>query len=247
MANRTGPLTIAHGNNIFIASLQNLTADYQKIIDELHEIAPEDYAPAFYKDYPELVEGYKSMTFITNRIVADGNGVFEFAWGGGDAHVGMINAKVFSRGTVHINSTNPHPINSPPLIDCGSMTHPFDIKAAVSAFKLLRRLMASKSLQRLQPVELMPGANVTTDAEIETALREHLLSPDDANPSGTAAMLPQSLGGVVDSELRVYGINGLRVVDSSIIPISPNSHMGATMYAIAEKAADLIKGVELDG
>lgn len=54
-------------------------------------------------------------------------------------------------------------------------------------------------------------------------------------------MMPKSKGGVVDSELKVWGVEGLRVVDASVIPLIPATHLQATIYAIAEKAADMIK------
>ena len=60
--------------------------------------------------------------------------------------------------------------------------------------------------------------------------------------SGTAAMLPLELGGVVDSELRVYGTSNLRIVDISIFSVIPGAHLQAVVYAVAEKAADIIKG-----
>lgn len=59
--------------------------------------------------------------------------------------------------------------------------------------------------------------------------------------AGTTAMMPRELGGVVDAELRVYGVEGLRVVDAGIIPILPAAHIQSTVYAVAEKGADLIK------
>jgi len=54
-------------------------------------------------------------------------------------------------------------------------------------------------------------------------------------------MLPLELGGVVDSELKVYGTRGLRIVDAGIMPMEPAAHLQATVYAVAEKAADIIK------
>jgi choline dehydrogenase-like flavoprotein len=57
----------------------------------------------------------------------------------------------------------------------------------------------------------------------------------------TAAMLPQKLGGVVDSNLTVYGTSNVRVVDASVIPLQVCGHLASTLYAIAEKAADMIK------
>lgn len=57
---------------------------------------------------------------------------------------------------------------------------------------------------------------------------------------GTCSMAPKSAGGVVDDRLRVYGVEGLRVVDASIMPLMPSSHIVAVVYAIAEKAAAMI-------
>lgn len=61
------------------------------------------------------------------------------------------------------------------------------------------------------------------------------------HPLGTCAMMPRLLGGVVDSDLRVYGTKNVRVVDASVMPLQVSGHLSASVYAIAEKAADLIK------
>ena len=60
------------------------------------------------------------------------------------------------------------------------------------------------------------------------------------HPAGSCAMLPREIGGVVDSELKVYGTKNLRVVDASIFPLEPSGNIQATVYAVAERAADLI-------
>jgi choline dehydrogenase-like flavoprotein len=60
------------------------------------------------------------------------------------------------------------------------------------------------------------------------------------HPVGTAALLPEKDGGVVNSELKVYGVKGLRVVDASIIPLLPSAHLQTLVYGIAEKAAGMI-------
>lgn len=79
-----------------------------------------------------------------------------------------------------------------------------------------------------------------SDGDVEGALRNGTLSSWQ-HPVGTSAMMPRVLGGVVDSELRVYGVEGVRVVDASVMPIGPASHTSSTVHAVAEKAADLIK------
>lgn len=101
-------------------------------------------------------------------------------------------------------------------------------------------------LRRLAPVEIVPGAQYQTDDEIfEASIKATSLEPSYAHPSGSCALMPEELGGCVDSQLEVYGVGNLRVVDASIIPLIPAAHLQATMYAVAEKAADIIKGREV--
>ena len=72
--------------------------------------------------------------------------------------------------------------------------------------------------------------------------RERIVVSSNSHPLGTAAMMSRELGGVVDSELKVYGTANVRVVDASILPFQPSGHLTSTLYAVAEKASDLIKG-----
>lgn len=66
------------------------------------------------------------------------------------------------------------------------------------------------------------------------------------HPLGTAAMMARELGGVVNSRLRVYGTSNVRVCDASVVPLQVSGHLGSTVYAVAEKASDLIKEDLLD-
>ena len=61
------------------------------------------------------------------------------------------------------------------------------------------------------------------------------------HPLGTASMMSRELGGVVDSKLKVYGTSNVRVVDASVMPFQVSGHLTSTLYAVAEKAADMIK------
>ena len=69
-----------------------------------------------------------------------------------------------------------------------------------------------------------------------------LLDRSNYHPISTAAMLPKDIGGVVDTSLKVYGTSNVRVVDASIIPFQVCGHLQSTVYAVAERAADIIKG-----
>ena len=86
-------------------------------------------------------------------------------------------------------------------------------------------------MQRLSPPE---------GQDVRAFIKAQVFSED--HPIGTASMLPQGRGGVVDAELRVYGTSNLRVVDASVIPLHVSAHLQATVIGIAERAADLIKG-----
>jgi choline dehydrogenase-like flavoprotein len=91
-------------------------------------------------------------------------------------------------------------------------------------------------------VEFSPGVQYQTDDEIIGALIEQNgLAASFAHMSGSCSMMPESLGGCASSDLNVYGTKQLSIVYASIIPLIPATHLQATMYAVAEKAADIIK------
>ena len=71
-------------------------------------------------------------------------------------------------------------------------------------------------------------------------LMEYVVEPN-YHPIGTASMMARDLGGVVDSELKVYGTSNVRVVDASVIPLQVSGHLTATLYAIAERASEIVK------
>ncbi|KAF8140819.1 alcohol oxidase [Mycena galopus ATCC 62051] len=141
-----------------------------------------------------------------------------------------------SSGTVHISSADP--LTAPEIDHC-VLDNEVDIQILVESLKFARKFANTESLKPVLIREIMPGPAVQTDEE----LKEFIRTTVDTvfHPVGTAAMLPKSDGGVVDPSLRVYGTSNIRVIDASIIPIQLSAHTQATVYAIAEKAADMIK------
>jgi choline dehydrogenase-like flavoprotein len=94
-------------------------------------------------------------------------------------------------------------------------------------------------LAAFNPAELVPGANVTSDADLEGYIRgaaESLF-----HPSGTCSVGRYELGGVVDTEFKVHGVLGLRVVDASVFPMLPATHIQSSVYAVAEKVSPLFQ------
>ncbi|KAK1498134.1 GMC oxidoreductase [Colletotrichum cuscutae] len=247
--NRTGPHTHAWGNRVVFTSLQDLDPDnYQAIADAVTTQDPLQYLPEVYAENPALLEGFnRQRDILSQRFRNPKAGVMEFTWGGAET-VPVALQKPLSRGTITINSTNPDPGSSTPgaggaQVDFNTLSNPIDTLLLLRAVAKARAFMASPSVETLAAVEILPGPGVTSDAEIETLMRESWLSSSLNHPVGTAAMMPRDLGGVVDSGLRVYGVEGLWVVDASVMPMLPAAHTQATVYAVAEYAADLIKGV----
>ncbi|GAA5998759.1 GMC family oxidoreductase [Rhodotorula paludigena] len=140
-----------------------------------------------------------------------------------------------SRGSVKINSTSTF---DKPQIEPGYLTHPADVQILRQAFKYARTISQTAPFSDYVLAELSPGDRVQTDEEWETWIRGVVST--EYHPAGTASMLPESEGGVVDLACRVYGLTGLRVIDTSIIPLSLSAHATAPMYGIAERAYDLL-------
>ena len=88
--------------------------------------------------------------------------------------------------------------------------------------------------------EVNPGPDVKTDDDIAVWLKKYLTTVH--HTAGSCSMLPRNKGGVVDNQLRVYGTKRLRVIDLSVVPLLPSAHTQSIVYAIAEQAADIIKG-----
>ncbi|KAK6981135.1 GMC oxidoreductase [Favolaschia claudopus] len=141
----------------------------------------------------------------------------------------------FSSGSVHIASSDPL---TAPAVDYSVLDNPVDVDILVNAIEFARKLVATQSLSGVMQ-EVCPGPAMTDKAELEKFVRGNISTV--FHPIGTAAMLPKSKGGVVDASLKVYGTANLRVVDASVMPIHISAHIQATVYAIAEKGADIIK------
>lgn len=167
----------------------------------------------------------------------------------------------FSRGSVHIGSAEPAAM---PVINPNYFMLGFDTEMHVAVAKYIRKIFQSAPLSDNIQEETAPGQSVlsatATDEEWEQWLMNGnckycVISPDRtdlfSNPSlldrsnfhpvGTAAMMPRDIGGVVNEKFQVYGTKNVRVVDASVLPYQVCGHLTSTLYAVSERAADIIK------
>ncbi len=156
-------------------------------------------------------------------------------WGTGfSCHVCLLRPK--SRGSVGLKNADPL---APPMIDPNFLGEESDLDTMVAGFKMTRRLLDAPALKALQRTDEVT-AGVETDAQIRECLRNNVDTV--YHPVGTCKMGVNDSLAVVDPQLRVYGLEGLRVVDASIMPTLIGGNTNAPTIMIGEKAADMIKG-----
>jgi choline dehydrogenase len=150
---------------------------------------------------------------------------------------------VGSRGRIRLRSADPR---HKPAIDPAYLSDTADFDPLVRGIALVRQFAAAKPLGRILKQELAPGPELRTESDLREWVRNDLNTL--YHPVGTCAMggdgrvAASKLTSVVDTELRVRGIAGLRVVDASVMPTVPRGNTNAPTIAIAERAADLIQG-----
>jgi 4-pyridoxate dehydrogenase len=141
-----------------------------------------------------------------------------------------------SRGEILLRSADPR---DPPRICYNFFSAPDDLPRLRQGFRIARDIAYRSALDPYRGPETNPGPQVQRDAEIDAWLRATVITAH--HPAGTCAMgsMPD---GVLDPQLRVHGISGLRVVDASAMPDLVSAHINACVLMLAEKAADLIRG-----
>lgn len=155
---------------------------------------------------------------------------------GFQAHVGPMRSK--SRGSVRLASADP---TAPPRIRFNYLSHPDDWEEMRACVRLTREIFAQPAFAPYRGAEIAPGAAMRSDAELDAFVRDHVESA--YHPCGTCRMGDAAdPGAVVDPAGRVIGLDGLHVVDSSIMPSITNGNLNAPTIMIAEKCADAILG-----
>ena len=150
--------------------------------------------------------------------------------------ISVCNLRPTSRGSVHARSTDP---DAKPVIQPNYLSTPKDERVAIDSLRLVRRIAARPPLARHHAAEFMPGAEKASDAALLAAARE--IGTTIFHPVGTAKMgVASDPMAVTDERLRVRGVQGLRVVDASVMPTIVSGNTNSPTMMIAEKAARMI-------
>lgn len=173
------------------------------------------FAPASYKEgYVGMLDSYPGMT------------------------CGVWQHRPDSRGTVRIRSSD---VLADPIIEANYLQDPRDQEVLVNGIRLARRLLQTPELSRYVECETLPGPDKVSDSELLDFARRYGVSSYHVN--GTARMgRADDPMAVVDEQLRVHGLQGLRVADSSVMPTIPSANICAASMMIGEKASDMIRG-----
>ncbi|KAK4674869.1 hypothetical protein QC763_124480 [Podospora pseudopauciseta] len=229
-------LTRGLSTNLALPPLCNATSDCKSIVSAARRTNPFRYLPD--DTHATVKAGYAlQREIILRQLEGPKTPVSMIHWDTANS-VRMYFFKPLSRGTVQINSTNPLEW---PLIDFRTNVDPIDEDLIVASFLKNRHIMSQPSMTALNPLEAAPFSNDITDKNILKQILRGVTEPSSAHQCCTAAMMPRLLGGVVNSKMKVYGVRGLRVIDTSYWPIVLTAAPTATTYASGEKIADAIK------
>ncbi|KAH9880905.1 hypothetical protein IAQ61_001199 [Plenodomus lingam] len=226
-------LTVTTGNTMIQLPLSNWTSNTSSI---MARVKANGLGAMLGRNVPSTVlNGYKKQRAI---IIRDINTVTVggVSWNTGP-ETSIYLTRPFSRGSITINSTS---IFDTPLIDYGALLDWTDLDILHAIYLKNRELMASSDIAVLGPIETAPAPGLSDDAEVKEMLKK-ALAPSNAHQCCTVAMMNKEDGGVVDPKNKVYGTEQLSVVDASTWPLIVGGGPQASVYAWAERAADMIK------
>jgi choline dehydrogenase len=142
-----------------------------------------------------------------------------------------------SRGSIHIESAD---ASAPPLIAPNYLSTDYDRHVAANALRLTRRIVMAPALARYRPQEILPGVQYQSEEELQQAAG--LVGTTIFHPVGTCRMgTTDDPAAVVDNRLRVIGVDGLRVVDASVMPNITSGNTNSPTLMIAERASEMIR------
>jgi len=189
----------------------------------------------FWRSHPDVANSDLQLTFTPASYREGVQGELEKEPG---MTVASWQQRPDSRGYVRIASADPF---APPIIQPNYLAEESDRRVLLAGMKLARRLLKTKPLEPYYDYEDFPGDKVQSDEELLGAAKER--GTTTFHPNGTCKMGPATDPlAVVDDQLRVHGLEGLRVVDASVMPTMLSANLNAATMMIADKASDLILG-----
>lgn len=182
----------------------------------------------------DIVE-YPNLQFHFLPLAVRYDGTKPASGHGYQVHIGPMNTDV--RGSIKIKSRDP---KEHPALRFNYLSTPNDRKEWVEAIRLARKILNQPAMDEFNAGEMSPGKSVETDEEILNWISKD--SETALHPSCTCKMGTDEMSVVDPETLRVHGVQGLRVVDASIMPHITNGNLYAPVMMMAEKAADIIMG-----
>ncbi|RBR02950.1 hypothetical protein FVER53590_06833 [Fusarium verticillioides] len=222
-ANYYCPWTAPLINTVAFPSLRCATDDWKQFMNK----SSGDGIPSNTSN--SVKKGYEvQKKILQDQILSNDTGIFE-TMANSQGQLTVAAQKTFSRGTVRPSSSS---IFDLPKLDLRYCSDPIDCEIIVLGLQMNAKLIQTDAMK-----ELMPGAESAFDTTDHETLMKHVMEKitTERHPSGTAAMMPLELGGVVDPELKVRGTYNLRIADASIMPLIPSANLQASVYTIAEK------------
>jgi choline dehydrogenase len=190
---------------------------------------------AYIKSAPS--KPYADLQLLTFPMTYDAPGAPPHLFSGISVNVILLRPE--SRGSVRLNSSDNQ---EPPIIHFNLGSAPEDLDPIVSGIKKVREICAASPLSRFQPQEFTPGPEFIADRDIAASIGR--IGQTSCHAVGTCKMGSDTMA-VVDARLKVRGMEGLRVVDASIMPTVISGNTNATAIMIAEKGTDMIRGDRL--
>jgi len=188
----------------------------------------------FFKSNPELGHADMQVVFLSALPPSGGTGVFDLLPREQGFGLTIYQGTPCSRGRVSLRSADPL---DPPRIEAGYFTDPRDIEVLASGVQRMRDIMRQPAIARYISREIAPDSTVGTRADLIEEIRRN--AGTSYHQSGTCAMGADNRA-VLDPALRVRGVEGLRVADTSVMPRMPNAALHAPALMIGEKAAAMI-------
>ncbi|KAJ6010314.1 CAZyme family AA3 [Penicillium sp. IBT 35674x] len=242
-----GPLGLCSLASSYMTLPELKDGELQKLLDE--NLQDKDLSPglkAQYKVLRQMVEDQNEptgqYTLAPFQILPEKGptpkGIFGMTEPECYLSIVSVLNRPFSRGNVHLLSPNP---KENPNFNPGFFSHPLDLELHARHVQWLETLAWTEPMASLLKADgrrlQKSSTNLTLEAARELS-RERIIA--HYHVAGSTAMMPREMGGVVDSRLKVYGTQNLRIVDAGIFPLIPRGNIQATVYAVAEKAAVII-------